>query len=251
MKTLKKVLGFVCLFFVLCGVLLFLSDVSNRVAYIIMLVVFGIPAYLLLFRKDKASALKEDTISVSTKVPKKNLGVISVVLIVIAVVVIVVNLPKHKDETLSEETKPEIETILSAKDYKLISAEELVQRMGNPESTEDWNFSDNKGVHHLITTYSYQNHRFEFDVCDNTVQNITINSDKYNDRNAKSFEFKDKTDILKMIGIDPASIKSASKRIDTNSAIRYYDIDGIRSVWIPSYEDHNFDMIKIQYSDLF
>ena len=122
--------------------------------------------------------------------------------------------------------------------------------MGEPEAVENWEYQKSDTETLPMSTYFFQNNRFEFILYDDKVQRISIYSDSYNDFQAPTFSFTEKDDILRSLGIDPATVPE-SARIDTGYALRYEPVGKIKSIWIPSYEGNSYDEIKISFSDLF
>ncbi len=139
--------------------------------------------------------------------------------------------------------------LLNVKEFNLISSKKLLQKMGEPEKVENWEYQKSESETLPMTTYTFQNNRFEFVLYDDKVQRISIYADSYNDFTAPGFSFNEKDDILRALGIDPATVPESS-RIDTGQALRYESIGKIRYIWVPSYEGNSYDEIKISFSDL-
>jgi len=76
---------------------------------------------------------------------KKVIKLVVLVIVVIFVIMVVKDISKNpiqKKETSSEE----IPVILDADAYSRISSEQLVELLGEPKSTEDWNNENSKGT---------------------------------------------------------------------------------------------------------
>lgn len=142
-----------------------------------------------------------------------------------------------------------IDVLLDASQFAGISEETLIEKMGEPESREEWNYNDGIMVYPMVSCV-YENNRFEFLLNNDQVLRISVYADSYNSLDGEPFTFVEKEDVLKMFAVDPKDAKYA-KKTDTNSALRYEDFGNIRSLWVPSYEDNSFDEVKIDFSDLF
>ena len=147
------------------------------------------------------------------------------------------------------EPQKNIETILDVHEFCGISEAQLIEKMGEPESREEWNYEVGNLYSPIISCF-YNNNRFEFMLNNDQVQRISIHADSYNHTDGEPFTFESKDDILLMFGIAPENIKYAIK-VDTNSALRYRDFGNIKSFWVPMYEDNSFDEVKVDFSDLF
>ena len=132
---------------------------------------------------------------------------------------------------------------------KLAGLKEVPEFGIEPEKVENWEYQKSESETLPMTTYTFQNNRFEFILYDDKVQRISIYADSYNDFTAPGFSFNEKDDILRALGIDPATVPESS-RIDTGQALRYESIGKIRYIWVPSYEGNSYDEIKISFSDL-
>ena len=76
---------------------------------------------------------------------------------------------KRQKETSSEE----IPVILDADAYSRISSEQLVELLGEPKSTEDWNNENSKGTFQMqLYTYDLDGMYAEFILYENTVVKI-------------------------------------------------------------------------------
>lgn len=149
----------------------------------------------------------------------------------------------------SADSQQNIEVILDVKQFAGISSQELIEKMGEPESTENWNY-ESFGLVYPITTYIYNEGHFEFLVNNDHVVRISVLADSYFDPEGAPFTFTEKDDVLYMFGITPEDVKYAEKT-DTISALRYENFGNIHSFWIPSYEGNGFEQVKIDFSDLF
>ena len=151
----------------------------------------------------------------------------------------------------SKESEPEknVEIILDVQQFCGISEAELIEKMGEPESREEWNYEVGNLYSPIVSCF-YNNNEFEFMLNSDKVQRISIHADSYNHTDGAPFTFESKDDILPMFGITIEDVKYA-KKIDTNSALRYQDFANIKSFWIPEYENNSFDEVKVDFSDLF
>lgn len=76
---------------------------------------------------------------------KKVIKLVVLAIVVIFVIMVVKDISKNpiqKKETSSEE----IPVILDADAYSRISSEQLIELLGEPKSTEDWNNENSKGT---------------------------------------------------------------------------------------------------------
>lgn len=168
--------------------------------------------------------------------------------ILLAIALLVITIVGCSNSSPTDNTTP-VEVVFDVKPFAGISSQELIEKMGEPESTEDWNY-ESAGLTYPITTYLYNDRHVEFLLNNDKVMRISVFADSYFDLEGSQFSFTSKDDILEMFGLTENDVKYA-KKTDTNSALRYENFGNIRSFWIPSYEDNAFDEVKVDFSDLF
>lgn len=173
--------------------------------------------------------------------------IVSIIALIVIINVCVYNSrPSVNNQVSENQTKTEL--IIDANQFSRITSEQLIEIMGQPEKTEYWN-QPNGTTTYPATVYYYQNNRFEFMVIDNSVVRLTVNSDKYNDRNADSFHYTDKASIFSMFGITPSN--STKTIADTGFALRYHLVsDKIADFWISGMDSsaRTFDCVQITYN---
>lgn len=143
----------------------------------------------------------------------------------------------------------EIKALIDVNKFARITSEELINLMGDPEEIEDMNYKSPNGNTYPTKTYYYNENKYQFLVIDNSVVRMNIFSEKYNDKDGRSFEFKDEESIFALFSIKTS--KNIEKIKDTNYALRYHLVsDKIAEVWVPLMDKQKgiFDEIKITYN---
>ncbi len=188
--------------------------------------------------------------------PVKRRGPIVPILIVIVLVYFIGSQfsPKNTTETNStsvSESQSQTEIILDVTQFSQIAPDKLIEIMGEPEETEDWDFDTGVDTY-LTSTYSYDKHRYEFMFMDDKVVRLTINSPKYNDINDESFSYNDNESLFTMLGVETS--RDITKIIDTGVALKYQIVcNGIDEIWFPDIDVTNkkLDTIKITYDQTY
>lgn len=103
------------------------------------------------------------------------------------------------------QTEKEKEVIVDTTQFSRISSKELIEKLGEPTSSEDWTNKTTKGDY-LVTTYEYNTDdiHYEFVLADDTVVRLSLYSSLYWNSDGDYFRYKkrDKSDILSLFGID-------------------------------------------------
>lgn len=115
-----------------------------------------------------------------------------------------------------------------------ISEAELIAKIGEPVSIEEWNYEYGYQTYPIRTLY-YDNYEYSFN--NDNLQRITI----YNE-----FNFKSKKEFLPMFNLEKYENTEIN---DTNTAYRAYHC-GVHDLWL-FYEDGKITLTKISYSPLF
>lgn len=145
-----------------------------------------------------------------------------------------------------------IEPIFNSIKYSRLSSGELIEKLGEPSSKEEWsNNTPNGDV--LLTTYAYdisENH-FEFIVADDSVVRVSIYSNAYWNNNGEHFIYnnKDKSDLRYLFGI--SEIKDTAKIKDSNVNYEISPVsDTVANFFVGeiSEKDKTFGCAKITYN---
>lgn len=155
---------------------------------------------------------------------------------------------KKNEEVKSEETVP----IFKANDYSRISTSELIEKMGEPESIEEWTNKTLKGDFPLTTyTYDGEGIHYEFVVTEDAVVRATLYSSEWWSNEGEPFKYtnNDKSDIRFQFGISDLGDNAKAKDNNVNYRItqvsdkiarfEVIDIDG---------ENKTFGLAKITYN---
>lgn len=155
---------------------------------------------------------------------------------------------KKSEEVKSEEVVP----ILNANDYSRISTSELIEKMGEPESIEEWTNKTLKGDFPL-TTYAYDGEgiHYEFVVAENVVVRATLYSSEWWSNEGEPFRYsnKDKSDLRLLFGISDLGEHAKAKDNVVNYKITQVSdkIARFNVIDIDS-ENKTFGLAKITYN---
>ena len=174
---------------------------------------------------------------------KKVIKLVVLVIVVIFVIMVVKDISKNpiqKKETSSEE----IPVILNADAYSRISSEQLVELLGEPKSTEDWNNENSKGTFQMqLYTYDLDGMYAEFILYENTVVKIRCFA-------TEPWEIKKEFDnVFKMFNITVKD--SARKVVDTGVTYKFSPVsDTVAEFEVYNFdsEKHTFDSVYITYN---
>lgn len=115
-----------------------------------------------------------------------------------------------------------------------ITEEEIINRLGEPQKKEDWNYKT-PDKEYPIHTITYENREYSF--YEGILQRITLYDE---------FTYTDKNDFLGMFNLS----KNANTTInDTNSFYRAFNC-GVHDLWI-QYGDGKITLTKISYGNVF
>ena len=140
-------------------------------------------------------------------------------------------------ESINEETVPVVFDALQyeVKDGKNISETELIEQLGEPDRTEDWNYKTASGMAYPIRTLYYGNNEYSFN--NDNLQRVTL-YDK--------FSYSSKDDFLPMFNLKKYSNTNIN---DTGAYYRAYAC-GVNDLWL-EYSDGEITMTKISYGTVF
>lgn len=174
---------------------------------------------------------------------KKVIKLVVLAIVVIFVIMVVKDISKNpiqKKETSSEE----IQVILDADAYSRISSEQLIELLGEPKSTEDWNNENSKGTFQMqLYTYDLDGMYTEFILYEDAVVKIRCFA-------TEPWEIKkDFDNVFKMFNI---TIKdSARKVVDTGVTYKFSPVsDTVAEFEVYNFdsEKHTFDSVYITYN---
>lgn len=133
--------------------------------------------------------------------------------------------------------------------YSQITAEELISKLGEPTSRENWTNKTSKGDFE-VETYSFDknlNH-YEFIVTDNNVVRLKLFSEKAWNHEGNLFFFKDKKEIPSLFGVEiskDATIENENryyKATSVSNAIATFDVKDIRLI------NNTFASVEVTYN---
>lgn len=153
----------------------------------------------------------------------------------------------NNDSNVSKESVP-IEPIIDANQFSRISSTQLVEIMGEPEKTEDYEWlvpKTNKSI--VGKLYTYEKGKYEFVIFEDQVVKLDINSGEYWGYDDSVFTFNKEDDIFKMFNITPN--ENLKKITDTNYALRFSPVsDKVADVWVIDIDEKSFGSVKITYN---
>ena len=121
------------------------------------------------------------------------------------------------------------------KDGHNITEDELIERLGEPESIEEWDYETGSGRRYSIRTLYYEDEEYSFN--NDNLQRVTLWGD---------ISYSSKNDFLKMFNLSKYKNTEIN---DTGSYYRAYYC-GVHDIWI-GYENGKITMVKISYGDVF
>lgn len=147
------------------------------------------------------------------------------------------------ENILINERESDIDMIIDANQFALISEEELIKLLGTPESRENWNWTNSRQEKYEAVTLTYAEGNQEFMLIDGKVIRFTYYGKKEKYENAEH--------ALRLFGINP---KDMVKVADTGFAIRYQKNNTnckIDEFWLiedsTSPDDNIIGTVKITY----
>ena len=120
-------------------------------------------------------------------------------------------------------------------DGKNITEAELIEKLGEPDSIEEWKHEIGGGLFYPIRTLYYQDAEYSFN--DDKLQRVTVYG---------SFTYESKEDFLPMFNLKRYENTTIN---DTNCYYRAYDC-GVHDLWL-EYGDGKITMVKISYGSIF
>ena len=171
---------------------------------------------------------------------KKKGCLIPVLIVVVALAVgigVGVSQMTNNPGSTNKETVPVVFDALQyeVKDKKNISETELIEQLGEPDRTEDWNYTTASGKTFPIRTLYYGNNEYSFN--NDNLQRVTL-YDK--------FSYSSKDDFLPMFNLKKYSNTNIN---DTGSYYRAFYC-GVNDLWL-EYNDSEITMTKISYGSVF
>ncbi len=169
---------------------------------------------------------------------KKAIGCFTSVLVVLIalVVLVVVVAVTQGDQAPTEPVSVVFDALQDeVKDGHNITEDELIEKLGEPDSVEEWDYETASGTRYPVKTLYYENAEYSFN--NDTLQRVTL-WDK--------ISYSNKSDFLGMFNLKKYSNTEVN---DTGSYYRAYNC-GVHDIWI-GYEDGEITMVKISYGDMF
>ncbi len=128
-------------------------------------------------------------------------------------------------------------------DNRTFTEEELIAKLGEPESSEDWKkeIPNSNGKYHMLKILIYDGGKKEFIINyapdgTNSLVRITL---------LEEISFKDKSHFLKMFNLKKTG---KSKIEDKNITYRAKNV-GVADFWIASIKDNKMNTVKITFYD--
>lgn len=177
------------------------------------------------------------------KIMKKRNGCLIPFLVFILFAAALIFIISHiiKNPELYDDTKLADNVVFDALQYEVksdgtnISESELIKKLGNPDSTEEWNYEITGGRYYPMRTLYYGTAEYSFS--NDRLQRITLR---------EKFHYDNKDDFLPMFHLK----KYANTLInDTNFYYRASNC-GVHDLWL-EYGDGTITMAKITYGSLF
>lgn len=139
------------------------------------------------------------------------------------------------------DTENEMQAIIEAENFSNVKVKKLKELLGEPESTEKWEFDTGVGKYNA-TTYTYNDGEYEFLVIKKKVVRLTINL-------KEKQKVQSGSRMMSLFGIDMGD--DCGKVAETGSALRYQLVsDKVDEFWIPIIEDDEYDTVKITYNQM-
>lgn len=153
-------------------------------------------------------------------------------------------------ETTAVGATTDVSEVVDSSEFSRITSSELIDRLGEPVTIEDWTNKTSKGDF-LVKTYSYDidDNHYEFIVAEDSVVRLSIYSGKNWNGAGEDFSYSgDKSDIFEMFGITPDS--DMKVKADTGYAYRISDVNSkVAAFDIYDLTDSNtFATVKITYN---
>lgn len=167
----------------------------------------------------------------------KKIGFVIVGLFIIALIFGISQIVKNPEKYNSASTEASV--VFDAMQYEVkdnsnISESELIQKLGEPDNIEEWNY-ETETHSYPIRTLHYGNYEYSFN--DDNLQRLTIWDE---------IPYTSKDDFLNMFGLK----KYANTMInDTGLYYRAFNC-GVNDIWI-EYTDSIIKMVKISYGTVF
>lgn len=171
---------------------------------------------------------------------RKVLGVLFFVLVVVLAAC-------SNESNVSKDSVP-IESIIDANQFSRITSTQLVELMGEPEKTEDYEWlvpKTNKSI--VGKLFTYEKGKYEFIIFDDQVVRLDVNSGQFWGYDDSVLTFNQEDDIFKMFNITPN--EHLKKIADTNYALRFSPVsDKVADVWVIEIDGKNFGSARITYN---
>lgn len=149
----------------------------------------------------------------------------------------------NENKSISE-GENDVEMIIDATQFALLSEEELIKLLGEPESRENWNWTNPRQEKYEAVTLTYDEGNQEFMLIDGKVVRFTYYG--------KGEKYEDDEHALRMFGINPKDMVQIG---DTGFAIKYRKNNRdckVDEFWLiedsgPSPEANIIGTVKITY----
>jgi len=141
--------------------------------------------------------------------------------------------------------KTSVNTILDVSQYSRITTEELVSKLGDPISKDEWNYESPNGQSYATTSYNYEidGYQVEFLVIENAV--VRLNS-YTSDNPDNKFEINEQKDVLSLVGITPR--ESLIVVEENPSVARYSSVSDVVGEVFALLDEKIVTEIKITYN---
>lgn len=153
-------------------------------------------------------------------------------------------------ESISTDVTGSVSEIVDSSAFSRITSTDLINKLGEPASTEDWTNKTSKGDFPLKTySYDIDGNHYEFIIAEDNVVRLSIYSGNSWNGTGDDFSYTgNKSDILSMFGIVPDS--DMKIKADTGYAYRVSDVNSkVANFDIYDLTDNNtFTTAKITYN---
>lgn len=138
--------------------------------------------------------------------------------------------------------------VIDSSEFSRISSAELVEKMGEPESIEDYKWTIPMTGQKIVgKSYVYEKNRFEFILFNDQVARLTVYSDTFWGNGETKMKFTNENDLFHMFGVEKGP--NIKKEGESNYAIRYSRVSNkVADFWIQGIDGKEFDSAKITYN---
>lgn len=175
-------------------------------------------------------------------------GCLGIVALVILMTIIGFFIGDTEEKVINNNETDKVDKLIDANQFSRISAEELVDIMGEPNSIEDYEWRVPKTGESIVgKLYIYEDNKYEFILFDNQLVRLNVYSGSFMWNSEEKFTFENEESIFKMFNISPN--EHLKKVVDNNLTLRYTPVsDKVAEVWIQEIENNQFEIAKITYN---